>query len=72
MFRVFLYAVLHKACSSRTLCAVLERDLCGLQILVQVEYCLYVVISNRYGDRVCLLSMLARQVHVVYAYKSFF
>ena len=29
---------------------------------------LYIVISNKYGNRTCILSMLARQMDVVYAY----
>ena len=52
----------------KNLCAVLERDLRRLhrlrQILVKVECCLYIVISNKYGNRTCRRSLLARQVHL--------
>ena len=42
----------------KTLCTVLERNLCRLRCLsikrdssVTVECCLYIVISNKYGDK---------------------
>ena len=66
-------------CICKTLCAVpereREREICVdyivylfREILVTVECCLYIIISNKYGNKTCILSMLARQVHVVYAY----
>ena len=35
-----------------------------------VECCLYIVISYKFGYKTCILSVLARQVHVVYAYMN--
>ena len=67
--RFYTYAV------PKTLCAVLERDLCRLhcisgEIVVEVECCLYVVICNKYYNITCILSVLARKVHVVFAYMN--
>ena len=49
------------------------REICGdyivyllREILVKVECCLYIVISNKYDNITCILSALAGQVHVVY------
>ena len=40
------------------------------EILVKVECCLYIVISNKYGNKTCIPLVLARLVHVVYAYMN--
>ena len=37
------------------------------EILFKVECYLCIVIFKKYGNKICILSMLARQVHVVYA-----
>ena len=40
------------------------------EILTRVECCLCITIFNMFGNKACILSMLARQVHVVYAYTN--
>ena len=61
--------------SSKTQSAVPETDICAdyvicllREIRVKVECCLYIVISNKYDNNTCILSMVVRQVDVVYAY----
>ena len=41
-----------------------------LREIRNVECCLYIVISNKYGSKTCMPSVLTRQVHVVYAYMN--
>ena len=40
------------------------------EILAKVECCLYIVTSDRYGNKTHILSVLAHQVHVDYAYMN--
>ena len=39
-------------------------------MLVKVECCVYIAISNKFDNTTCILSVLARQVHGVYAYMN--
>ena len=66
-----------KSAALKTLYGVLEREICVnyivyllREILVKFECCQYVVISSQYGNQTCMLSVLPRQVHVVYAYMN--
>ena len=69
---VFKRAVLHKMCSSKNSeCSSKEIiQILLKEIPVKVECCLYIIISDKHGNKTCILSVLARQVHVVYVYMN--
>ena len=56
----------NSACNSTEMCA---DNIAYLfrEILVKVECCLYIVISNEFGNKTCIFSVLAHHVHDVYA-----